>query len=102
MTKAALDARLPTFCATESIVRQAQCLVGISSNAANLGRFVGFKAASILVEGKDVATMPVETLKRFSLLINMPVAAALDLYPPLPLLNVAEVLGAPGAMASEK
>lgn len=97
VTQAALDARLPTFCATESIVRKARCLVGISSSATNLGRFVGFKAASILADGKAVASVPVETLTRFSLLINMPVAKALDLYPPLHLLNVAEVLGVPEA-----
>lgn len=97
VTRLALEYRIPTFCATESIVRKASCLFGISSNAGNLGRFVGFKAAGILAEGKPAASLPIETLKRFSLLINMPVAAALQLYPPLPMLNVAEVLGVPGS-----
>lgn len=97
VTRLALEYSIPTFCATESIVRKASCLFGISSNAGNLGRFVGFKVAGILAEGKPVASLPIETLKRFSLLINMPVAAALQLYPPLPMLNVAEVLGVPGS-----
>lgn len=99
VTQLALEYRIPTFCATESIVRKARCLVGISSHAGNLGRFVGFKAAGILVDGKPAGALPIETLKRFSLLINMPVATALQLYPPLPLLNVAEVLGVPDGEA---
>jgi putative ABC transport system substrate-binding protein len=38
------------------------------------------------------AAIPIETLARFSYLVNMPVAAQLDLYPPLKVLNYAELL----------
>lgn len=98
VTQAALDAKLPTFCATESIVRKAKCLFGLFSNGANIGRFAAYKAREILVDKKPVAAIPAQTLQRFSLIINMPVAQKLELYPPLGLLNVAEVVNA-GASA---
>lgn len=92
VTQSALDARVPTFCATESIVRKAKCLFGLFSNGANVGRFAGYKAAQVLAERQPVDAIPAETLTRFSLLINMPTAKSLELYPPLSLLNVAEVV----------
>lgn len=92
VTRSALQAHLPTFCATESIVRKAQCLFGLFSNGSNLGRFAGYKAAQVLVDKTPVDRIAAETLQRFSLLINMPVAKALDLYPPLGLLKLAEVI----------
>lgn len=95
VTDLALKARLPTFCATESIVRKARCMFGLFSNGNNIGRFAAFKAAQILVDGVAVDRIPAETLQRFSLLINMPTAKALELYPPLSLLGVAEVVQAP-------
>lgn len=97
VTRAALQARLPTFCATESIVRKASCLFGLFSNGSNVGRFAGFKAAQILLEKQPVGQLPAETLQRFSLLINMQTARTLELYPPLQLLNVAEVVDQGGA-----
>lgn len=92
VTQAALDARLPTFCATESVVRQAGCMFGLFANGSNIGRFAAYKALQVLVERTPVEQVPAETLQRFSLLINMKTARALELYPPLGLLNVAEVI----------
>jgi putative ABC transport system substrate-binding protein len=92
LTQAALEAKLPTFCATESIVRKAKCMFGLFSNGSNIGRFAGFKAAQVLGEHVPVEKIPAETLQRFSLLVNMPVAKQLGLYPPLLLLDAAEVI----------
>ena len=92
VTTAALRARLPTFCATESIVRQSQCMFGLFANGANVGRFAAYKASQILMDRVPVEGIPSQTLQGFSLLINMPVARTLKLYPPLALLNVAEVI----------
>jgi putative ABC transport system substrate-binding protein len=92
VTQSALAARLPTFCATESIVRKAKCMFGLFSNGTNVGRFAGYKATQILVEKVFVERVPAETLQRFSLLINMPVARELKVYPPLQLLDAAEVI----------
>jgi putative tryptophan/tyrosine transport system substrate-binding protein len=92
VTAAALDNKLPTFCATESIVRQSGCMFGLFSNGANIGRYAGSMARQILVEKKRTQDIPASTLQRFSLLINMRTVQALGLYPPMLLLNVAEVI----------
>jgi len=92
VTQAALAERVPTFCSTESIVRRASCLFGLFSNGANIGRFAAYKAVQILVGQIPVNEIPAETLQAFSLLINLRIAKAMDLYPPLSLLNIAEVL----------
>ncbi|MNV89206.1 hypothetical protein D3C71_1834800 [compost metagenome] len=52
-------------------------------------------AHQILVEKNPVSAVPASTLQRFSLLVNMRTAKALDLYPPMLLLNVAEVINTP-------
>ncbi|QEA13153.1 ABC transporter substrate-binding protein [Comamonas flocculans] len=92
VSKTAISEGLPTFCATESIVRKASCMFGLFANGTNVGRFAGYKAAQILVDKTPVERIPAESLQRFSLLINMGTAKALGLYPPLALLNVAEVV----------
>jgi putative ABC transport system substrate-binding protein len=92
VTRAALEARMPTFCTTENAVRQGKCMFGLFANSSNLGRFAGYKAAQVLVDKVPVARIPAESPRGFSLLINMPVVNALQLYPPLSLLNVAEAI----------
>ena len=73
-------------------------LVGAGVLAVLLGRYysvgqlAGAKAVEILAGGKSPATIPVERLKRFSLLVNMRVAHSLRLYPPIDMLNYAEVI----------
>jgi putative ABC transport system substrate-binding protein len=91
ITKSALDHRLPTFSATEAPLRDAQALFGLVSRYDAVGRLTGFKAAQIL-EGKPAGEIPVETLARFAYVIRMPVAQQLDFYPPIGVLNFAEVI----------
>jgi putative ABC transport system substrate-binding protein len=102
LTQAALTAKLPTFCATESIVRKSQCMFGLFSSGSNVGRFAGYKAAQVLLGSQKVERIPAQTLQRFSLLVNWPVAKELRLYPPLGLLDVAEILGSPQVAAASK
>lgn len=93
VAETALRLGLPTFSATESIVRNEQALFSLSSSYYGIGRLTGVKAAQILVEGMAPGDIPVETLKRFSLVINIATAKALAFYPPLNLLNFAEIVG---------
>lgn len=95
VTQAAIAQKLPTFCATESIVRQSGCMFGLFSNGTNVGRYAGWKAVQVLIEKKPIATVAATPLQRFSLLINMRTVQALALYPPMLLLNVAEVINVP-------
>ncbi len=91
-TRLALEAGLPTFAAAELSIRSADALMGLVSRYYNVGRLTAFKAQQILVEGRNPADMPIETLKRFSLIIRMKVARRLGIYPPVSLLNYAEVI----------
>ncbi len=89
----ALALRLPSFSVTELIVRSDQGLFALSSSTYGIGRLTGVKAVQILLEGRSPGDLPVETLRRFSVVINMATAKALSFYPPLNLLNFAEVVG---------
>lgn len=92
ITPAALALQLPAFGATELAVRSGSALVGLVSRYYSVGQLAGAKALDILVGGKAPAQVPVETLKRFSLLVNMQLAHRLKLYPPIDMLNYAEVI----------
>lgn len=90
-TQAAVKAGLPAFSANESAIRDAESLFGLFSPVENMSRFVAFKAAQILSNEKRVEDVPIETLQRFSVLINMCVAKTLKIYPPMSLLSYADV-----------
>lgn len=89
----ALRLRLPSFGAAELAVRTGGALVGLVSRYHSVGQLAGAKAQAILAEGRAAGEVPVETLKRFSLLVNMRVAHSLRMYPPIDMLNYAEVIG---------
>lgn len=89
---AALEQRLPTFGAAELAIRRGGALVGLISRYYSVGQLAASKAVRVLRDGEDPGEIPIETLKRFSLIINLPVAEKLDLYPPIEMLNYAEVL----------
>lgn len=95
VTRLAREAGLATFCAAEGAVRQSGCLFGLFSEAGNTGRFAAYKAWQVLRGGQRVQDVPIETLQRFSLVINMPVARELALYPPMAVLQAAEVVSPP-------
>ena len=66
--------------------------MGLVSNYANAGAFAAYKAEQILL-GKAVAEkIPIETLQRFALVVNMKTATKLGVYPPLDLIKIAELL----------
>lgn len=93
ITARSMERRLPTFTATELEVRTSDCLFGLVSRYDNVGRFVAYKSEQILMQGLKAATLPVETLQRFSYIVNMSVAQRLKLYPPMSVLRFAEVIG---------
>ncbi|AWK87209.1 ABC transporter substrate-binding protein [Azospirillum thermophilum] len=88
----ALRHRLPTFSVTELIVRTDKAMLALASSSYGIGRFTAFKAAQIMVDGTRPADIPVETLKRFSVIINMATVRDLEFYPPIGLLNFAEII----------
>ena len=85
-------ARVPVISATEDPIRKDGALMGLVGNYANAGAFAGYKAEQILLKKQTAGSIPIETLRRFSLVVNMATAARLRVYPPLDLINIAEML----------
>lgn len=95
----ALAQRLPTFGATEPAVREGGALVGLVCRYSSVGRLAAAKALEILAKGRPASELPIETPKRYSLLVNMGVARSLGkLYPPLEMLNSAEFIQTPPSL----
>ncbi|MDQ8021138.1 MAG: ABC transporter substrate-binding protein [Moraxellaceae bacterium] len=89
---AATAAGVPVVSATESPIRKDGAMLGLVSNYYNAGSFAAYKAEQILKQGRYAGDVPVETLQRFSLLINMRTARYLQIFPPLRELKFAELL----------
>lgn len=94
ITPMAMERKIPLFASTELSMRSGNALTGVVSRYYSVGQLAGAKATDILLGKKSVQQTPVESLKRFSLMVNMQMAQQLTLYPPLPLLNYAEVVAA--------
>ncbi|MEM8551738.1 MAG: ABC transporter substrate-binding protein [Pseudomonadota bacterium] len=86
----ATELGLPGFSAVERL--QNDALISLVSRYYSLGQLTAFKAEQILFEGVSPSDIPIETLQRFALIINMPLARELGLYPPLGMLSYANVL----------
>lgn len=84
--------RIVTFSATEDPVRKGGALMGLVCHYYNVGLFAGFKAEKILVQNVSAGEIPVETLKRFSFMVNMETAAEIGFYPPVMILKFAEII----------
>jgi putative ABC transport system substrate-binding protein len=87
----AMELGLPTFASTEQLM-QAGALSGLVSRYYNVGQFTAHKAEQILVGKVSPSTIPIETLKRFSYQIRISAAEKLQLPPPLPMFNYAEII----------
>ncbi|KAF0815372.1 hypothetical protein IGB42_00453 [Andreprevotia sp. IGB-42] len=88
----ATAAGVPVISATEAPIRKNGALMGLVGNYYNAGAFAGYKAEQILLKRKTAAAIPMETLQRFSLVVNMQTARALKRYPPLEEFRIAELL----------
>jgi len=92
LTRQALHHRLPVFAATERPIFDSAITLGLVAPYWHLGRFTAFKVEQILLKGQTPQEIPIETLHRLTYFVKLPVARKLSLYPPLAILNYAEVL----------
>ena len=83
---------IPSFAATERAFDRSQAMLGLVSRYYLVGKLAGAQAERILVGGERPEEIPVASLARFTLLIRMPVALELGIYPPLGLLYIAQVV----------
>ncbi len=91
-TRASMEARLPSFTANESAIRDASALFGLFSPVDNLARFTALKASQVLKQERKVEDIPIETLHRFSTALNLCTAMALGVYPPSAVFKHADVI----------
>jgi putative ABC transport system substrate-binding protein len=92
LTEAGFENGLAAFSATELEVRDGQAMLGLVSRYELVGRLAGRKVEDILIDQISPSEIPVETLDRFSYLIRLSAAKRLSLYPPLLLLDYAEII----------
>ncbi len=91
VTRLATELGLPTFCGVETLLRQ-HCMTGLVSPLYAVGQFAAFKAEQILVEKEDPGEIPIQTLSRFSFMVNMETAHKLKIYPPMEILRFAQFI----------
>ncbi len=92
ISTAAASHGIATFAGTEATFGRSQAMLGLVSRYYLIGKLAGAQAERILVGGERPENIPVASLARFSLLIRMPMALKLGIYPPLDLLRIAQVL----------
>lgn len=92
VVRAAQAARIPVFAATEAPIRNDGALLGVVSTYFNVGELAAYKAEQILVRKTPPSELPIESLNRFTYLVNMGSAKKLGLYPPLSVVKLAELI----------
>ena len=92
VVRAAQAARIPVFAATEAPIRNDGALLGVVSTYFNVGELAAYKAEQILVRKTAPAQLPIESLNRFTYLVNMGSAKKLGVYPPLSVVKLAELI----------
>jgi putative tryptophan/tyrosine transport system substrate-binding protein len=91
-TETAVQLKLPVYSATEVMLRDGKALFGLVSPYRNVGQLAAYKA-SLILQGLKIANgIEVETLPSFSYIVNMGIAAQLNFYPSLKVVNFAEVI----------
>ena len=91
LMKEALNRKLPTFCGSEGLIEKGG-LMGFVAPLFNVGALAGFKAEQILLGKTTAHKTPIQRLSKFSFIVNMPTARALNLYPPMQVLRFAKIV----------
>jgi len=93
ISDAAIANGIPMFSSSESAFRNGDVLLGLVSSLAAIGEVSAYQAGQILFHGQRPGDLITPTVTRHSVLINMHAARALQLYPPMKLLQFAELDG---------
>lgn len=91
LTGEAVSHGLPVFAAGEAPVRDGKALMGVVNQYYVVGQLTALKAEQVL-KGTPPADIPIEAPRRFSFLVNLPVAKTLGIYPPMKLIRFAEFI----------
>lgn len=91
-TRAAVDAGLPVFTSAELPIRDGDAMLALYASLSSIGQIAGYQAEQILRDGTAPGELPTPSLQRFTLLINMPIALELERYPPMLVLQFAQLM----------
>lgn len=83
---------IPTFTSADVFLSNGDALFGLVGSYYTAGQYCGHKAAEILKKSQFVGDIPFDTLHNFSLKVNMETAKSLEIYPPMNLLTLTEVI----------
>ena len=89
-TSQAIAAGLPTFAATQAPLKNSRAMFGLVSDYYTLGKLAAVQAERILVDNKKPQELPVTSLSRYKLWINIDVVREIQLYPPISMIAVAD------------
>lgn len=93
-TQAALAYGLPVASAYEVMVTKSQGLLAVANRYYNVGRLAASQAEKVLFSNIKPGDLPIASLNRYSIFINMAVARQLKAFPPIQLLKLAELINA--------
>ncbi|WP_261843138.1 ABC transporter substrate-binding protein [Aliamphritea ceti] len=91
-TQAANRHGLPVASAYDVMVTRSDGLIAVANRYYNVGRLAANQAEKILFGDQQPGSLPIASLNRYSIFINMQVARQLELYPPIQLLKIAELV----------
>jgi len=89
---AAADLKLPVLSPYEEMVRNEEALISVAARYEDVGVLAAELAEKILIDGMTPGDIPVARMTRFAVTINMNVAKALAVFPPIDLLQIAEIV----------
>lgn len=95
LTLAASDAGIPVFSASEGAVRNGGALFAFVHRYYTVGQMAGQKAVKILKDKIQAYDIPIEAPQRALLVVNMEAARKLGIYPPLILIQNADLIDIP-------
>ncbi len=91
-TGAAVENGLPILSPYEEVVREQDALLSIAARAADVGALAAQQALKILRDGAQPGDLPIARVTDFAYVVNMDVANKLGMYPPIELLQIAEIV----------
>lgn len=91
LSEAATARGLPIFTSLEATYRKGDVLLGLISPLGGIGQIGAYQAGQILFGNRKPGELDTPTLSRHSVLINMKTARQLKAYPPMKLLQFAEI-----------
>lgn len=88
----ARDAELPVISPYEEAAREGNALISVAASYYEVGRLAGRQVEKILFGGIQPGDLPVARMTEFAITVNLSMAKEIGLFPPVSLLQIAEVV----------